>query len=507
MEAFHSLLGGFGAALSQNNLIACFAGTVIGTVVGVLPGIGPTGAMALLLPFSFGLDPATGLILIAGIYYGAMYGGSTTSILVNVPGEAASLVTCFDGYQMAKKGRAGAALAVAAIGSWVAGTAGVVGLMLFAPPLGKAALAFGPPEYFAISVFGIIILCNVSGGSFIRSILMVIFGVLISSIGTDPLTGFNRFTFKVTELSGGIELLPVVMGLFGLAEIFSVAVNPYATSDVIKVRLKDLYPTSQELKRSIFPILRGTGVGFPMGLIPGPAAFLSSFISYKLEKILSKHPEEFGKGAIEGVAGPESANNAAAAGSMVPLLALGIPFAPPTAILLGGFMIHGITPGPLFITQHADLFWAVLASMYIGNIMLLVLNLPLVGVFASFTRVPARILLPIIGLIMFVGAYSVNNSIFDLWILLIFGLLGFAMKYFGFEPAPIVIGLVLGTVFEQGLRQGLTILDGNFFLFFTRPISGSLLGAAILVLVVATVLKVVRGKKTIHSTDVKSRKL
>jgi len=483
LDLLLNLAGGFAAAMSLGNFLACVVGVVIGTIIGVLPGIGPVGAMALLLPFSFGMDPGTGLIMLAGIYYGAMYGGSTTSILLNVPGEAVSIVTCLDGYQMAKKGRGGAALAVAAIGSWIAGTVGVVGLMLFAPMLGRAALAFGPPEYFSIALVGIILLSNMGGGSFAKSFLMVIIGMMISTIGIDPISGINRFNFGLREMARGIELLPLAMGAFGLAEIFCVAVEPYSTADAIKVRFRDLYPSKNEMRRSVWPIIRGSLIGFPMGLLPGPAAVISSLVSYKVEKSVSRHPEEFGKGAIEGVAGPESANNAASAGAMVPLLALGIPFNAATAMLLGGLMIHGISPGPLFITQHANLFWLVIASMYIGNLMLLVLNLPLVGVFASLMKVPAKILMPIITAIMMIGAYSVNNSVFDLWVLLFFGVLGYIMKRLDIQAAPLVIGLVLGAIFEQGLRQGLIMVDGNFLNFFKRPISAVLLGISILMLV------------------------
>ena len=482
MELLNNLASGFVAATTLANLIACFVGVLIGTVIGVLPGIGPVGAMALLLPFSFGMDPAAGLIMLAGIYYGSMYGGSTTSILLNVPGEAVSIVTCMDGYQMARKGRAGAALAIAAIGSFVAGTAGIVGLMLFAPALGNFALAFGPPEYFAVSLLGIILLSNLSGGSFLRSFLMVIIGMMISTVGIDTTTGFNRFNLGLFEMARGIELLPVAMGAFGLAEILASAVEPYNPAEAIKVRFRELYPDRQELRRSIWPIARGSIIGFPMGVLPGPAAVIASLASYKVEKSVSRHPEQFGKGAIEGVAGPESANNSASAGAMVPLLALGIPFNAATALLLGGLMIHGISPGPLFITEHASLFWQVIASMYIGNLILLVLNLPLVGVFASIMRAPVSVLMPTITAIMLIGAYSVNNSSFDLWLLLIFGVLGFVMKQVDFQAAPLVIGLVLGVIFEQKLRQGLMMVDGDFLRFFERPVTAALLIAAIAML-------------------------
>ena len=496
MDVISNLGQGFALALTLNNLLACFIGVLIGTIVGVLPGIGPVGAMALLLPFSFGMDTGSSLILLAGIYYGSMYGGSTTSILLNVPGEAASVVTCLDGYQMAKKGRAGAALAVAGIGSFVAGTVGIVLLMLFAPPLGQAALAFGPPEYFGISVVGMLLLSNLSGDSFLKSFLIFTIGMMISTVGIDAVTGFNRLSFGVLELTRGVEFLPVAMGLFGMAEIFAIAVEPYSVGALIKVKFRELYPSREELKKSIWPIVRGSFIGFPVGLIPGPAAILSSLISYRVEKGLSSRPEEFGKGAIEGVAGPESANNAASAGAMVPLLALGIPFAPATAVLLGGLMIHGVAPGPTFITSHADLFWLVVASMYIGNIMLLVLNLPLVGVFASLTKVPPKTLIPIVSAIMFIGVYSFNNSLFDIGMLLFFGLLGFLLKSLNYSATPMLVGLVLGPVFEKGLRQGLIMGDGNLLFFLQRPISGTLLGIAALI-VIWTVVSGMRKKKAL----------
>lgn len=501
MEVMSNLMDGFVLALSFNNLLACFIGVLIGTIVGVLPGIGPVGAMALLLPFSYGLDAGTSLILLAGIYYGAMYGGSTTSILINVPGEAASVVTCLDGYQMARKGRAGAALAVAGIGSWVAGTVGVLLLMLFAPPLGRAALSFGPPEYFAISLVGMLVLSNLSGDSFLKAFLVFTLGMMISSIGIDVLTGFNRLSFDVLELTRGIEFLPCAMGLFGMAEVFAIAVEPYDVGEMIKVKFRELYPSREELKKSVWPIVRGSFIGFPIGLIPGPAAILSSLVSYRVEKGMAKQPEEFGKGAIEGVAGPESANNAAAAGAMVPLLALGIPFAPATAVLLGGLMLHGVAPGPTFITGHSQLFWLVVASMYIGNLMLLVLNLPLVGLFASLTKVPAKILIPVVTAIMFIGAYSLNNSLFDIFMLLFFGVLGFIFKYLGYSATPLLVGLVLGPVFEKSLRQGLIMADGNFMFFLQRPISGTLLAVAALI-VVWTIYSEVKKQKRSKLFDV-----
>ena len=489
-----NLMTAFGQCFSPENLFACFIGVLTGTVVGVLPGIGPVGAMALLLPFSYGMSPGAGLIMFAGIYYGSMYGGSTTSILLNIPGESVSVITCLDGYKMAKKGRAGAALSVAAIGSFVAGTFGIVMLMLFAPPLARAALQFSSPEYFAISLLGVLLLSNLTGDSFIKSFLMIIVGMAISCIGMDPLTGYNRLTFDVPELTRGIDMLPISMGAFGLAEVLSTAVEPYSTGDLIKLKMRDLYPTKKEMTDSIAPVIRGSILGFFIGLIPGPSAVISSVVAYKMEKSVSKHPEEFGEGAIAGVAGPESANNAASSGAMIPLLALGLPFNANTAMLLTGLMIHGITPGPLFITDHADLFWLCIASMYIGNVMLLILNLPLVGVFAKLTNVPANILMPLVTALMLVGAYSVNNSMMDVILTLIFGLAGFVLKYLNIAAAPLVIGLVLGSICEEGLRQGMIMCDGNFFGFFTRPISGTILWLSVALCVFIAVKQIRKAK-------------
>ena len=482
VDIIAGLIDGLASAMSMNNLLACFLGVFVGTIVGVLPGIGPTGAMTLLLPLSFGMDTGASLIMLSGIYYGSMYGGSTTSILLNVPGEAASVVTCLDGYQMARRGRAGAALAVAGVGSFIAGTVGIILIMLFAPPLGRAALAFGPPEYFGIAVVGMLMLCNLSGGSFLKSILTFMIGMMCCTVGIDTISGFVRLTFGVYELNRGIDFLPVAMGLFGMAEVLSVAVEPYSVKDAIKVKFKELYPNRDEAKRSIWPIIRGSFIGFPVGLIPGPAAVLSSLLSYRVEKGMSKHPEKFGQGAVEGVAGPESANNAASAGAMVPLLALGIPFAPTTAVLLGGLMIHGVTPGPTFITEHSHLFWLVIASMYIGNFILIVLNLPFVGFFAKLTTLSPKVLMPIVTAIMFIGVYSLNNSWFDMALLLLFGLIGYVFKHFDYPTTPLLIGLVLGDVFETGLRQGLIMGQGNLLLFVQRPVSGTLLAIAAVIL-------------------------
>jgi len=477
------LVHGFSIGLSPANLLACTIGVLIGTLTGVLPGIGPLGAISLLLPFSFGMDVTASLILFAGIYYGAMYGGSTTSILLNVPGEAASVITCIDGNAMAKQGRAGAALAVAAIGSFIAGTIGIIGLTLFAPFLANLALAFGPPEYFAIAVLGLIILTNLTGTSWIKSALMAVIGIMLGTVGTDSLTGINRFTFDVNELQRGMDMGIVAMGLFGLAEILNTVSQSKAKISLEAVKFCDLYPNKQELRQSIAPILRGGIIGFLIGLLPGPAASISSFISYAVEKRRSSNPDRFGQGAIEGVAGPEAANNAAVSATMIPLLSLGLPFAPAAALLLSGFMIHGIIPGPTLVTQQPDLFWGLIASMYIGNVLLLIINLPLVGVFASILKTPVNILMPIVAIITLTGVYSLNNSVFDLLLVTIFSILGFFMKRTGYEPAPLVIGLMLGPTLERGLVQGLIISSGDIASLFTRPISGTILAAGVVLII------------------------
>ncbi|MGE5576813.1 MAG: tripartite tricarboxylate transporter permease, partial [Syntrophothermus sp.] len=420
MEVLSSLL----VTLKPLNLAACFVGAVIGTLTGILPGLGPAAAMALLLPWTITLGPTAGLIMLAGIYYGAMYGGSTTSILINVPGEPASVVTCIEGYQMARKGRAGAALAVSAIGSFVAGTISVVALQLFAPLLARSALAFGPAEFFALTVAGIVILSNLSGKSTLKSAIMVGVGLLMSTVGMDPLGGVGRFTFNYAPAQTGLSFVAVTAGLFGVGEILWMASSRKENASVIKVRFRDLYPTRKELKRAFPPMLRGGIIGFFVGLIPGPVATLASFVSYGTEKRLSKHKEEFGHGAIEGVSGPEAANNAACSGGLVPLLSLGLAFTPAIAVLLSGMMILGVTPGPLLIRERPDVFWGVIGSLYLGNIMLLILNLPLVGLWAKITNIPQKYLMPAVLIFCIIGAYGDNNNLFDVWVMLASGVAG-----------------------------------------------------------------------------------
>jgi putative tricarboxylic transport membrane protein len=489
MESLSALAYGFGVALTVPNLLACFLGVLVGTVVGLLPGIGPIGAMALLIPSSFSVEPATALIMLTGIFYGAMYGGSTTSILINLPGEEAAVVTAIDGYQMAKKGRAGAALAVAALGSFVAGTLGIIGLMFFAPPLSELALNFGPPEYSALMLVGLIGLSQLGESSPLKSYLMVVFGLLLGTAGMEPITGLPRFTFGQVELSQGIELVPVAMGLYGMAEVLMIAERITGIPEIIKVKIRELFPTVVELKRSYPSMLRGAGVGFFIGLIPGPAAILSTFASYRLEKSISKHPEEFGKGAIEGVAGPESANNAATSGLMVPLLAMGIPFAPVPAMLLGALMIHGIQPGPLLMVQHPEIFWGVVASMYIGNVLLLIFNLPLVGVFASILRIPQHILMGLIALLCVVGTFSVNNSLVDIYILIVMGIVGYILRKLKFDMAPLILALVLGPLLEKNLLQSLFLCQGNIGTMISRPITAAFLLIGLAAIVVPVLLR------------------
>ena len=470
MEIFQSLLSGFSIALNPIYLYYALLGTILGTITGVLPGLGPLGAMAILLSFTLTMDATGAMILFAGIYYGAMYGGSTTSILLNIPGEAASVVTCIDGYQMARKGRAGAALTVSAVGSFVAGTISIFGLMIAASALANVALKFGPPEFFAIGVCGLLLLARLSGGSVFNSFIMILLGIAVSTVGLDFVTGEERFTFGVYELGQGIEFLPVAMGLFGIAEVLETAERKEQSRSVLKVRLRELLPTREEWRRSIHPIWRGSVLGFLIGLIPGPSPVISTFVSYLVEKKLSKHPEEFGQGAIEGVAGPEAANNAAVGGAYVPLMALGIPFTPAMAVILGALMLHNITPGPNLISEKPELFWGVIASMYIGNIMLVVLNLPLVNVFVSILKIPRQILLPCIVLLCLIGVYSINASYLDLIVLVIFGYVGYILRGLGFQPAPLIMAMVVGPMIETSLRQSLKITGGNPGPLFFRPI-------------------------------------
>jgi putative tricarboxylic transport membrane protein len=492
VSPLEGLVYGFSVALTPTNIFACFVGVLVGTIVGILPGIGPVGAMALLLPTTFALEPATGLIMLAGIYYGAMYGGSTTSILVNVPGEAASVVTAIDGYQMTKRGRAGAALTVSAVGSFVAGSVGVVGIVLAASWLADQALRFGPPEYFAMALAGLMLLSRLSGGSVLHSFLMVAIGLALGTVGMEPISAIRRFTFGSTQLSQGIELVPVIMGLYGVAEILLIAEAGIRKAHIASIRWRELLPTPEEWRRSGWPIARGSVIGFLTGLIPGPATVLATFIAYSVERKVSRTPERFGHGAIEGVAGPEAANNGATAGAMVPLLSLGIPFSPATAILLGALMITGVTPGPLLISQRPDVFWGVVASMYVGNLILLILNLPLVGLFVSVLRLPQHVLATLVLLLCLVGAYSLNNSQLDLWVLVVFGILGYGLRKLAIDASPLVVALVLGPLMEKALVQTLYMERGSLLGILSRPLALSLLLLGVLALLVPPVMGLFR---------------
>ena len=495
MDILASIGMGFWTALAPGNLVACFIGVLTGTLVGVLPGLGPVAAMSLLLPTTFHISPVSAIIMLAGIYYGAMYGGSTTSILVNIPGESASVVTCLDGYQMARQGRAGPALGISALGSFIAGTIATVGLMLAAPPLARMAIRFGPPEYFALILLGLTMVTFLTTGPMWKSLLMAASGLFLGCIGMDAKTGLSRFTFGIIELYDGIGLVPVAMGLFGISEVLLNVQQPIQRS-VVEGKIRNLLPTLEDWSASIGPILRGTVLGFFLGVLPGGGSLISSFAAYAMERKVSKHPEKFGKGAIEGVAGPEAANNSATAGAFVPLLTLGIPSNAVMALLLGALVIYGVQPGPRLVQEHPQLFWGVVASMYVGNIMLLILNLPLIGIWVQILKVPYPILFPLILLFCLIGAYSMNNSSTEVGLMILFGIIGYFLKKLEYEPAPLILALVLGPMMELSFRQSLAMGDGNLLFFFTRPISAAIMIVAILFLILPLIPAVRRKKPT-----------
>ena len=494
MEGLYFLYNGFGHALTIGNLVACFIGALMGTIVGVLPGLGPTSAMVLILPFTMKYGATAGLIMMTGVWYGAMYGGSTTSILVNIPGESASIVTCIDGYQMAKKGRAGAALALVAVGSFIAGGIGILGLQLFAPVLGNAALSFGPPEYFAFMLLAFVMLSNLSGDSPLKGGLMLSFGLFISIIGIEPMESFPRFTFGSEKLMMGINFLPIAMGVFGISEIIITALAIYVKPDVQNVHLRDLYPSRGEIKRSVSPVLRGSILGFFVGLLPGPAPIISTFLSYSIEKKVSKRPAEFGHGAVEGVVGPEAANNSSVMGAMIPLLTLGIPFAGPSAMLLAGLRLHNVEPGPMLFTTNPDVFWTFIAAMYLGNFMLLILNLPLVGIFAKIAVIRPQILMPVVSVICMVGVYSVRNSFFDVWVMIIAGMVGYFLRKWECPIAPFIIGVVLGPTTETSVRQSLMMFRGDLSLILEHHLAITLLVSAVLLMLYKLIIFLFFGK-------------
>lgn len=492
MELFDSVLYGFSVSLEPFNLLACFVGVFIGTLIGVLPGIGSVATMSLLFPVTYAMSPTSSIIMMAGIYYGAMYGGSTTSILVNIPGEAASVVTCLDGHQMACQGRAGPALGIAAFGSFIAGTFSVVGIMLLGPPLASIALRFGPPEIFGLLILGFTMVTYLGRGSRLKSAAMAILGLFLGTIGLDPITATPRFTYGSITLMDGLGLVPMIMGLFGIAEVL-LNIEKELKQEVFQTQIKGLFPNRQDWRDSAGAITRGSLLGFFLGILPGMGTIIPSFISYALERRLSKHPEKFGKGAIEGVAGPESANNSATGGSMIPLLTLGIPPNVVMAVLMGAFLIHGVQPGPLLIREHPEIFWGVVTSMYVGNAMLLVLNLPLIGLWVQLLKVPYRILFPLILLLCVVGVYSLSVNIWDIVIMLVFGGVGYLMKKFDYEPVPLVLAFVLGRMVEESLRQSLVLSRGSLKILVTRPLAGAFLLAAFVLILLPFVTPRIKG--------------
>lgn len=476
------ILLGTQVILQPSNLLFCFLGVLIGTLVGVLPGIGPLGSLSILLPVTFHMSPVQSIVMFSGVYYGAMYGGSTTSILLNIPGETASVVTCLDGYQMARKGRAGPALGMSAMGSFIGGTVSIFFMMLLAVPIIELALKFSAPEYFCLMLVGIILLAFLSSKSMTKSMIVAVFGIFLGTIGTDPVEGLTRFTFKTTTLLDGLNVVPVAMGLFGIGELLT-NIERGVSVDVFEEKIGRVLPSLQDWLECKWSIVRGSVIGFLLGVIPGGGSILASFVSYVVEKKVSRHPERFGEGAIQGVAGPETANNAGAQASFIPLLTFGIPSNVVTAILLAAFMIHGLTPGPMLLQQNPDVFWGLIMSMYFGNIMLLILNLPLIGMWVKVLKVPYTILFPLIILFCMVGSYAVNNDINDILILILFGLLGYLMKKFDYDPAVLVLAMVLGPMMEKALRQSLIMYRGSLSVFVQRPICLGLLLLAFFLIV------------------------
>ena len=486
-------MGGFATVLQPTNLAFALAGCVLGTLVGVLPGIGPAAGTAILIPLTATLDPTGAIIMLAAIYYGAMYGGTITSVLINTPGEAASAVTCIDGYQMAKRGRAGPALAIAAIGSFVGGTVATMGLVVLALPLTRLALSFGPPEQVALLIVGLALVTGLAGRSVIRGLIAAVLGLLLAQIGTDPVVGAPRFTYGRMELLDGVGIVPVVMGLFGVTEILLNAESKLR--EVFDARVKSVALSRADVKASTGPIARGTVIGFFLGLIPGLGSMIPTFVSYAVEKKLSRTPERFGQGAIEGVAGPETANNAYANAALIPLFTLGIPSSPTTAVLMGAFMVNGLVPGPALFVEHSQFVWAVIASLYVGNVILLILNIPFIPLWVAILKIPYSILMTIILGLCVIGVYSLGNSVFDIVAMLGFGILGYLFKKVDIPAAPLVLTLVLGPLMERGLRQSLEMSEGDFTIFLARPISATLLAVAAVVIVVSTfqALRPVRG--------------
>jgi putative tricarboxylic transport membrane protein len=488
LDLFQNLATGFSAAATLKNLGFAFLGCLLGTLIGVLPGIGPIPTIAMLLPITFGLDPLSSLVMLAGIFYGAQYGGSTTSILVNIPGEAASIVTCIDGHQMAKQGRAGAALGVAALGSFFAGTVGTVFIAGFGPPLAAIAQQFNSPDYFSLMVLGLVTAVILAHGSVLKAVGMVLVGLLLGLVGTDVNSGLTRYTFGIAEIWEGIDFVPMVIGMFGIVEIIRNLEHRELPRPHVKARMRDLWPKGQDFREAWPAVLRGTGLGSLLGILPGGGAVLASFASYTLEKKVARDPSRFGKGAIEGVAGPESANNAAAQTSFIPLLTLGLPSNAIMALMMGAMIIQGMQPGAAVMTSRPELFWGMVASMWIGNLMLLVINLPLIGIWVRLLSVPYRLLYPAILLFCVIGIYSTNTNAAQLVLCAVFAVFGYVLLRFGCEPAPLVLGFILGPVMEENLRRSLVISRGDPIVFIERPISATLLAATVVIVLALVVL-------------------
>ena len=499
MEAFLGNLAlGFGVALTLNNIFLCFVGCMVGTLIGVLPGVGPIATIAMLLPITFGFDPTGALIMLAGIYYGAQYGGSTTAILVNIPGEATSVVTTLDGHQMARQGRAGVALGIAAMGSFFAGTVATLFIAALGKPLTKLAQLFGPAEYFSLMIMGLVFAVVLARGSILKAICMILLGLVLATVGTDLETGQERMTLGIQDLSDGVDFAVLAMGIFGFAEIVRNLENP-ETRDVVRAAIGRLWPTKADFRASYFPILRGTLTGAILGILPGNGAVLGPFASYTMEKKLAKDPSRFGRGAIEGVAGPEAANNAGAQTAFIPLLTLGIPPNAVMALMVGAMTIHGIIPGPQVMTKNPELFWGMVASMWVGNLMLVIINLPLIGLWVKLLQVPYRLMFPAIMIFCCIGIYSINNSTSDVMFTAFFGVVGYTLLKFGFEPAPMLLGFVLGKLMEEKLRQALILSRGSFSTFVERPVSGVLLAVAVIMLLIALLPSIRKGRDEVFT--------
>ncbi|WP_046865753.1 tripartite tricarboxylate transporter permease [Microvirga massiliensis] len=499
MGDFLSNLGlGFSVALTLQNIGLAFIGCLVGTLIGVLPGVGPTATIAMLLPITFGIDPVGALIMLAGIYYGAQYGGSTTAILVNIPGEASAVVTALDGHEMARQGRAGIALGIAAIGSFFAGTVSTVIIAALGAPLTKLALLFGPAEYFSLMVMGLIFAIVLARGSLLKAVAMILLGILLSTVGTDLETGQERMTFGLQFLSDGVDFAVLAMGLFGISEILR-SLEQTETRDVVRKAIGRLLPNMEDFRQSAGPVLRGTAIGAALGILPGSGSVLGPFASYTVEKKIAKDPSRFGRGAIEGVAGPESANNAGAQTSFIPLLTLGIPPNAVMALMVGAMTIHGIIPGPQVMTKNPNLFWGMIASMWIGNLILLVINLPLVGVWVRLLKVPYRLMFPAILMFCCIGIYTINSLPTDVMFIAFFGLVGFTLIKFGFEPAPLLLGFVLGRLMEENLRRALIISRGELTTFVERPVSAVLLAVAVILLVIAVLPSIRKGRDEVFT--------